>query len=119
LSHHGQMSKTLSRLPALDLLVKQPGCAGRPNAWRSRPTASNLPVRSSTDSERNVRVLLVQPASKSTIAGAGSGCAGWLPPARKWFGARRGTTSGSGITASTSARTKNALLPVSSVCTRR
>jgi AcrR family transcriptional regulator len=34
LSHHGQMSKTLSRLYVLELLVKQPGGAGRPNAWR-------------------------------------------------------------------------------------
>jgi AcrR family transcriptional regulator len=37
LSHHGQMSKTLSRLYALDLLAKQPGGAGRPNAWRLTP----------------------------------------------------------------------------------
>jgi AcrR family transcriptional regulator len=37
LSHHGQMSKTLARLHALDLLVKQPGGAGRPNAWRLTP----------------------------------------------------------------------------------
>jgi AcrR family transcriptional regulator len=37
LSHHGQMSKTLSRLYALELLVKQPGGAGRPNAWRLTP----------------------------------------------------------------------------------
>jgi hypothetical protein len=36
------MSKTLSRLYALDLLVKQPGGAGRPNAWRLTPYGERI-----------------------------------------------------------------------------
>lgn len=33
-SHHGQMSNTLSRLNGLGVLEKKAGGAGRPNAWR-------------------------------------------------------------------------------------
>lgn len=36
-SHLGQVSKMLSRLKERDLLVKRPGGAGRPNAWRLTP----------------------------------------------------------------------------------
>ena len=37
MTHHGQISKALSRLHLLDLLAKQPGGAGYPNAWRLTP----------------------------------------------------------------------------------
>jgi len=37
MAHHGQISKALSRLHLLDLLFKQPGGSGHPNAWRLTP----------------------------------------------------------------------------------
>ncbi len=42
LSHHGQMSKTLARLHALELLIKQAGGAGRPNAWWLTPQGERV-----------------------------------------------------------------------------
>ncbi len=42
LSHHGQMSRTLTRLHALELLHKTPGGAGHPNAWRLTPYGQEI-----------------------------------------------------------------------------
>jgi AcrR family transcriptional regulator len=37
MSHHGQISKALSRLHLLELLAKRPGGSGHPNAWWLTP----------------------------------------------------------------------------------